>query len=237
MLIKKIVYLLLTVLMFSSLFLLVNAIPDELGNDITGINIYQYKAGSNELIFSITDLNYVENMTIDVENGYDFRFIGSTILNSTQYSYSDIQYTQALAIQFFQNESYINPFSIQFPVQPEEDGYWLISQVTPFIEYSISDNALCNITHWINYNNGSGWLLMQDRIFNLAEISDSSYEPFVPETDVFDLRFIYFWGFVLTLILSPLLISGSIKFLSIKLFILGLVFAILAIGFYMMLAG
>lgn len=225
------------VFMLFSLISLTFAEVDEYGNQITQIQVFQKELGIWDSKLIISNITYYEGMNVSVENGEPIKITTISWLNQSLSTWGNVENTSAVAIQLFQDETYAEPLN-GFVTNEFPSSYgdmWRISSYTPEIEYDITNYAVCNITYWINYHNGSDWLLVEQFVFNLVEISGSEY---IPPTyaETYDFRFIWFWGMIISIFFTPMMFAVAIKTLSIHATIFGCVFICCVIGFYLLLS-
>jgi len=170
---------------------------DEYGNQLTDISIRQYISGKTQTIETITNSTYVENANYSLINGFSplSIYVGG-LLNKTEWGYGDIVNTLAFGIQVFGNTSYEAPLAHVLPAYPLGD-FWVVDAVTEIIEIEYDETNVCNVTVWLDYDNGSGWLEIEEYVFNLTyEFYENPTPPIEGEIN-FDI--IYFWLFVITL--------------------------------------
>lgn len=219
-----------------SLFTPIFAVADEYNNRLTNINIYQKELGAWDLKGTITNSTYSEGMNISVIADEKLGFSVTHYLNRTLANlWYDVENTSAIGIQIFQTSTFAEPMTTIITDEFLPMNEWTLNSYDYDIDYSISTLAVCNITHWINYHNGSDWLLIEEFIFNLVEESGSGYTP-PTYTNIYDFRFIWFWGMVVSIFLSPMLFAIAIKNLSINATIFGIVTVCCVIGFYLLLS-
>ena len=170
---------------------------DEYGNQLTIFTTYQQVGGLDVEIVYETNSSYIENQNDTLLNSYsDIYFAVSSLLNKTEWSYAQISSTIAFGIQVFGNTSYQNPMSLLLPAYYEGD-FWVVNAVSDVINIEYDEVNVCNITVWIDYNNGTGWLEIEEYVFNLTY--DFYSNPTPPVVDEINMDIIYFWLFVITL--------------------------------------
>lgn len=193
---KKAFIIIFSVLLLTCFFVPVKAI-DSYGNQLTDCTIYQRVGDSNHYIDSFTNDTYVENANYSLINWYSpFYFNVGGLLNTTLSNYENITYTMGYGIQVFQEETYENAMSLIFPTY-QTGGFWIVDAVSETIDNSINLTAICNVTVWINYQNGSGWLEIEEYLFNLTCDTPQTTEE--PVTDEIELNIIWFWLFIISM--------------------------------------
>lgn len=184
-------------LIFSTMYLvpLAFATSDEYGSQINNVNIYQKSVGSWVLRDSINSTEYVEDMNVTIYENQNFLFNARGLLNASEFTYADVLASKyALGIQIYDDSSYASPFVIELPAELT-DGFWLIDFVLS-VDYDISSElTVCNVTEWIDYNNGTGYLLVEEWVFNLVYEAQEE----TPVSDELNLNFVYWWLFVICL--------------------------------------
>jgi len=199
---------------------------DEYGNQITDITPRQYVGGSLTNIETITNDTYIEGANYSLIDGTSFlNFYVGTLLNQTEYEYGEIYSTMGVGVQVYGNTSYASGVAPQLPAYPS-GGFWVVDYPSDLIDIEYNEVNVVNITLWIDYNNGSGWLMTEEFEFNLTYDFYENPTP-ITETDEINMDIIYFWLFVITLF------STSIN--SILVFKLGemsyVTYALLSFGF------
>lgn len=170
---------------------------DEYGNQLTTFTAYQDIGGSYITIVSETNSSYIENQNDTLLNSYsDIYFNVNSLLNKTEWNYGEISSTIAFGVQVFGNTSYQHPLSLVFPAY-YEGNFWVVSAVSDMIDIDYNEVNICNITVWVDYNNGTGWINIEEYVFNLTY--DFYSDPTPIETDEINMDIIYFWLFVITL--------------------------------------
>lgn len=180
---------------------------DEYGNELTVVNVLEFKTGSWENLASFTTNPTTTNVT--TSGNFLFVISGVTLQNDTfQPDYNQVLNTSYLGFQMIaEEESYQKPMMAQSPYYAT-GGYWVVTWQTDYINIDIEETAYCNVTHWINYHNGSSWLLEDSWKFNL--VIEDLYEPPVYSQDL-SLSAFFFWGMILTAFTTPLAFVGAIK--------------------------
>lgn len=227
--------------LFFFMFLLINPIYslDEFGDTITTVSVYEYdtRIGTLKDFFSTNPTT--TNVTI--KGGYDLVFFADSALNSTEW---DNYYTALngswCAIQLFSDSgsNYQNAMNILEPIY-DNSTVWLKSFYTDKIELDCNEIIYANVTHWVNYNNGSSWLLEDEWKFNL--IKDTPYTPPIEDTETeinggFLTPF-FFWGMVACGGLTPMCFVASIRLHDGKFIGWGLMAFVGFISFLGMLTG
>lgn len=204
----------LTLFSFFILILLINPVfsTDEYNNQCDYVGIYEKITGSFILNTGFTENPTTTNVTIDEAN-FPLYFAVGALLNSTfEPDYGDVQNTTGIGLQIFtdtDDDDYENPLQLQFPLY-ETGGYWDLGFVSPQINIEIDEIAICNVTHWMNYHNGSNWLLEDSWKFNLI-IESEDYTPPDYTDDGINFSPFFFWGMVATGFTTPLAFVGAIK--------------------------
>lgn len=190
--------LIISILLFSSFLSSVNAI-DEYGNQLTDIYIYQKVGDSHILCDSFSNNTYIENTNFTLQNDYSpFYFYYKGLLNTSLSSFSNITYTMGYGIQVYQTNYFAGGSTLVLSIQ--ENGFWWVNGYSETIVNSIDETALCNVTVWVDYHNGTGYLLIEEYVFNL--ISETYVPPVIP--DILNLNVVWFWFFVITLFSTPI---------------------------------
>lgn len=220
-------------LVFSTNLINFGFCDDSFGNELTGLTVNQLKAGSYEAKGLINTVNYVEGMNITVEYDFPLYFYINTLLNNTGVYYQDVPFYNAVGIQIFQNETYATGILTENYL--DIGDFWLLDFETENIAYDLNEYAVVNVTNWIDYHNGSGWLLAEEWIFNILEEG----EPYTPPTysETWDLSFIWFWGMVICIFLTPMNFAIAVSNLEPKFFLYGIFTLLGVFGFYILIGG
>ena len=231
---KKIMIFLISILLTSFLFSAVFA-SDIYGNHITSVTVKQKEAGSWIVKDTTTNDTYIQGYNVTVENDQNLMFYANSKLNSTWCSeYGNITSYSALALQIFDDVSYAQPMTIILPAY-QTGGFWIMSYLTAEIENNlIANSTACNVTQWVDYQNGSGWLLIEEWEFNL--VTSITTPPTVTGTEL-QMSIFYFWSFIITLFGSTLFGVLAMKGGGAKAFIICLFCIMFSITFYSMLAS
>lgn len=187
---------------------------DEYGNELDQIWIYEVVGSDNNLIYTNTTNPNGQNITITGK--YDLIFNGYTNINKTfQPVYNQVENTTALGLQLFGDgdTDFQNPMTIIKPFT-FTDGYWnmpFVSLVELDTDLEITSFAVGNITHWVNYHNGSDWLLEDSWIFNLVVQDEYTPPDYGNGNDEFNLSWIFLLGTFVCGAVFPLCFVGAVK--------------------------
>lgn len=193
---RKTFFILFSILLIFAIVQPIKAI-DENGNQLTSASIYQQVGDSQFQIGTFTNSTYIEGTNYTLQNDYSpFLFYAHGLLNTTLSNYGNITNTIGYGLQVYQEETYQNAMSIVFPTY-QTGGFWVIDAVSETLNNTVNESAVCNITVWIDYKNGSGWLIIEEYIFNL--IIEETYVPPTYESDEMNLTFVWFWLFIISL--------------------------------------
>lgn len=231
---KKISSLILIFIIFTSFVSLVFATTDEYGNQINAVSVYQNEAGSWVSRDSRNSTTYSPLYNISIEYNQDLLVLGQGLLNATEFpDYANISSTYALGLQIFDDSTYQNPMTLQLPAY-QTGGFWVMDFTSGTIDFDISSEVTVgNVTEWIDYQNGSGWLLVEQWTFQLVcdipSTSESSGE------GILNLGIFWFWLFVIFLFATPLFSVIALKGGGAKFFIYAILSFAFCITFYSML--
>lgn len=223
-------------LILTSFISIVYSTADSYGNQITGFTFQQKEAGAWVTRGSATNDTFTTGMNITIEPEGNFLLYASGSLNATWVSdyVNATNYSHyAMGIQIFDNITYANPFYWTLPTY-QTNGFWVLPAVDMIDNNIVANTTVCNITEWINYQNGSGWLLAEEWVFNLQTT-------IIPETtttytESLNMSIFYFWSFIITLFGSTIMGVLTFKGGGAKTFIFFLFCFMFCITFYSMLS-
>lgn len=209
---------------------------DEYGNYLNSVQVYQKELGSWVLRDSTNSSEYSPLYNVTIKYGQSLIFYGHGFLNATEWDYGEIASTYGLGIQIYDDSIYQNPMQIQLPTY-QTGGFWHCDFVSETLAFDISEEiTVGNVTEWINYNNGSGWLLVEEWKFQLVCYDfPEPEEPIVSEGEL-NLSIFWFWLFVIFLFLTPLCAVGALKGGGAKYFLYAIISFAFCITFYSMLS-
>lgn len=185
---------------------------DEYDNGISQIKIYKYDTSVKSLAQTFTSNPTTTNITL--ESVMSLKFEIDHILNYTfQPDYYQVSNTTGIGIQLISDteDSYQTGLFISTPY--ENDGnYWNLTSLTPIVNVDADEIIYGNVTQWINYNNGSGWLLSESWKFNFV-IDEPYTPPTYTDDEIEDIGLtpFLFWGMVGCGALTPLCFVASIR--------------------------
>lgn len=210
---------------------------DEYGNRINDFTLKQKVLGSYETRGFANYTTFLTGMNVSIEPDGDFILYATGKLNSTlvsDYGNATNYSHYALAVQVFDNVTYAQPLTWTLPAY-QTGGFWILDTVDSITNNIVANTTVCNITEWINYQNGSGWLLAEEWVFNLQTTIITP--PEIVYGDQLNFSIFWFWGFVITLFGTPLLIVATLKGGGASSFVFALMCFSFCITFYLMLAS
>ena len=237
MLKNKAISLFLVLLITISFTSLVFALADSYGNQINSFTFQQKEAGAWVTRGSANSTNFVSEMNITIEENGNFLVYVDGLLNKTlvsDYSNATNYSHYAIAIQIFDNVSFAEPFLWTLPAYYSGD-FWHLDAVKQIDNNIIANTTVCNITQWVDYQNGSSWVLAEEWVFNLQTTITDSTLPVISTSLNMDI--FYFWAFIITLMGTTIFGVGLFKAGSGKFLIYFLFCLMFCITFYSMLAS
>lgn len=190
-------------LSFFVFLLLINSISlvfaiDEYGNQLTTTTIYQKVGSTDFTLGTFTNTTFVSDTNYTMINGESpIYFRTKSYVNSTFCPYQNVTYQFAMGIQVFaDSDNYQNPMYWITPYQKIGD-FWEVPFSSDYVEIEFSELNVCNITVWVNYQNGSSWLMIEEYEFNL--IYDFLEPPATDDSMASVMNVIYFWLFIISL--------------------------------------